>query len=108
MIEVWCEGTKCGISRRELLTAGSRGIMARFTLAGELAALDVVTCWRAGRTRVEVPIAGTGAVVEVPADVLATPGDVVEVGAYGAGPHRLIPTVWAELGTVRSGTGDWR
>ena len=104
MIEIRACATSCEITRTQLLTVGSRGIKARFTIVGELAGLDLTACWRAGRTRFEVPISGDGAVTEVPAGLLTTPGDMVEVGVYGAGPHRRIPTVWAKVGEVRRGT----
>lgn len=108
MIEVEARGADCTVTRDEVITAGSRGVMARFALGSEFDGMETFACFRAEGVRDWVRIAGDGAVCEVPPHLMAFPGDVLEVGLFGARGGRRIATAWATVGTVLHGTGDDR
>lgn len=55
----------------------------------------------------DVTLMDTGDEIELPPEVVAVPGTVVQIGVIGIGENgtAMIPTIWAELGPVKPAPG---
>ena len=87
----------------EKITTGSVGIEVRFDLSAEFEDLAAIAVFEAAGVSADVVL--TGDSCTVPAGVLETPFVPLRIGVYArdGGGTVVIPTVWAEAGTIRPG-----
>ena len=88
------------------ITTSSVGIPVRLSLAPEFAGLAKTIVFRAGDVSADIVLVGDATETEVPVDVLTTPGVCLTIGVYAADGDGaiVIPTVWANVGTIVTGT----
>lgn len=84
------------------ITSGSAGVPIVFRFSPEWDGLQKTAVFR-GAASADVVLDGD--VATVPAAVLSAPGAVLRVGVWGADADSvvIIPTVWAEVGTIVPG-----
>ena len=87
----------------EKITTGSVGIEVKFDLSTEFEGLAAIAVFEAAGVSADVVL--TGDSCTVPAGVLETPFVPLRIGVYArdGGGSVVIPTVWAEAGTIRPG-----
>ena len=108
MIQITVEGRRASVSNKELLTSGSAGIEAQFTLdeAWELAPARTAV-FRVGDdgNKYDVPLDNSLTCV-VPPECLTVPEEVLFIGIYGGNGAGtiIIPTIWVSAGVIRPGT----
>lgn len=104
-IHITVDGTDAHVTALTPLTAGMVGATARFTFTG--------TAWE-GLTKIAVFRCGgvsrdsadwDGQVCTIPRECLATAGEPLLLGVYGANSDGtvVIPTVYADCGVIRPG-----
>jgi len=108
MIQITVEGRRASVSNKELLTSGSAGIEAQFTLdeAWELAPARTAV-FRVGDdgNKYDVPLDNSLTCV-VPPECLTVSDEVLFIGIYGGNGSGtiIIPTIWVSAGVIRPGT----
>ena len=108
MIQITVEGRRASASNKELLTSGSAGIEAQFTLdeAWELAPARTAV-FRVGDdgNKYDVPLDNTLTCV-VPPECLTVSDEVLFIGIYGGNGSGtiIIPTIWVSAGVIKPGT----
>ena len=87
------------------LTTDSVGLVARLCLSENFDGLAVTVCFKAGDVAADVPILD-GTEITVPSQCFAAEGEVLYAGVYASNAEGtiVIPTVWAQCGTIRKGT----
>lgn len=109
MIQLNYYGRSVARVTSELMTAGSVGIQVALRFDEAWDGLTKVACFRGAGKTVDVALSGTGTgtldPINIPAEVMAKAGARVELGVYGTNGEGtvVIPTVWAQLGTVKAG-----
>lgn len=104
MIEIIAEARKAWASEKEKITTGSKGIKIHFTFTEEWDGLQKIAVFRAYDSCIDIPVDESETVL-IPIDVLHHSGVKVFVGIYGTDTagNIIIPTVYAELGTIYEG-----
>ena len=94
------------VRQREQVTSGSVNVYrAHFEFSSDWDGLDRAAVFRCGGMSVPVLLDDTGECV-IPWEVLRKPGLRLEAGVYGSrGGEIVLPTVWANLGTILTGAG---
>lgn len=89
----------------DAITTSSVGIPVQLNLAPEFNGLAKTVVFRAGDVSVDIALVGDATETEVPVDVLTTPGVYLAIGVYAADGNGtiVIPTVWANAGTIARG-----
>lgn len=106
MFLLHAEKNKVAVLEREPVTSGSVNVYeVRFSFSEEWDGLTKTAVFRAGDKSVSVMLDGTGeAGCTLPWEVLTVPGLRLEAGVYGTrGAEVVLPTVWADLGYIRTG-----
>lgn len=107
MVQITCSKAAAIAQGRELLTAHmSRIVAISFDFSPEWAGLSKTAVFTDGVTTVDVLDSEwtDGVATHIPHEVLTTAGRRVRVGVYGTdGENVVLPTVWADLGTVLRG-----
>lgn len=106
MFQLSAEKTRLALLEREDVTSGSVNVYeVRFSFSEEWYGLTKTAVFRAGDKSVSVMLDGTGeAGCTLPWEVLTVPGLRLEAGVYGTrGEEVVLPTVWADLGYIRTG-----
>lgn len=105
MIELYAEGKRLRVVKRQLLTSGSVGVdYVQFGFSQEWAGITPTAVFQAGETRVNMLLDESGVCV-LPWEVLTEPGKLLRVGVYGTqGEDVVLPTLWATIGPVSEGT----
>lgn len=107
MVQIHCSKAAAVAHGRELLTVGmSRAVEVGFDFSPEWAGLSKTAVFTDGVVTVDVLESEwtDGVATHIPHEVLTTAGRRVRVGIYGTDGERVVlPTVWAELGTVLPG-----
>lgn len=105
MFELYAEKNQLEVRRREPVTSGSVNVYpVRFGFSEDWAGLEKAAVFRAGEKTISILLDETGECV-VPWEVLAVPGRRLEAGVYGTrGTEVVLPTVWADLGYIETGT----
>lgn len=107
MFELYAEKNQLKVRRREPVTSGSVNVYpVRFRFSEDWAGLEKTAVFRAVERSVSVLLDETGEVeCVVPWEALAVPGRRLEAGVYGTrGTEVVLPTVWADLGYIETGT----
>lgn len=106
MFQLSAEKTRLALLEREPVTSGSVNVYEfRFSFSEEWDGLTKTAVFRAGDKSVSLLLDGTGeAGCTLPWEVLMVPGLRLEAGVYGTrGEEVVLPTVWADLGYIRTG-----
>lgn len=103
MIHLIATGRAVRVTVTEPLTTGSVGMPVEVELSNAFDGLAAWLVWDSGHKQADVALAGGP--VTVPPQVLRVAGETLKVGVYAcnAAGDKVIPTVWAECGTVRQG-----
>lgn len=104
MFILYANKTKLAVRQREPTTSGLVNVYkARFEFSPDWEGLTRTAVFRAGGESRSVPLDESGT-CEVPREVLAKSGVILQAGAYGTrGSEIVLPTIWADLGTVQVG-----
>lgn len=104
MFDLCADKNRLTVLRREPVASGSvNAHTVRFSFSAEWEKLAKTAVFRAGERTVSVILNGAGEAV-IPWEVLTVPGQRLEVGVYGTrGAEAVLPTVWADLGYIRTG-----
>ena len=108
MIQITVEGRRASVSNKELLTSGSAGIEAQFTLDEAWGLAPARTAvFRVGDDgdKYDVPLDNSLTCV-VPPECLTVSEEVLFIGIYGGNGSGtiIIPTIWVSAGVIRPGT----
>lgn len=103
MIVFQATGRRATARATEPVTTGSVGIPVEVELSADFDGLQAVMVFSCGHTHADVALMGDA--VEVPAQLLRVAGQHLHVGVYAtlADGTVVIPTVWANAGTVQQG-----
>jgi len=103
MLHLQANGRAAYVSTDEPITTDSVGMPVEVELDADFDGLSAVVCFRAGEATADVAMLGDP--VTVPAQCLTEVGVPLHVGVYArnAAGDVVIPTVWANCGTVRQG-----
>lgn len=104
MFELYADKNRLTLRERETMTSGSVNVyQVRFRFSEDWEGLSRTACFRAGKEHVSVLLDESGQCA-VPWETLWAPGVTLLAGVYGARDGEVVlPTVWAELGTVLAG-----
>lgn len=104
MFVLYANKNQLMVREKEPVTSGSvKAYTARFEFSPDWDGLTRTAVFRAGAESQSVPLEDTNT-CEVPSEVLVRPGVLLQVGVCGAkGEEEILPTVWADLGTVFKG-----
>ena len=105
MFRLYADRTWLRLEQRERLTSGSVNVnQVEFTFSADWEGLTKTAVFRAGELTRELRLDGTARCV-IPWEVLKVPGVQVCAGVYGSasGGEVVLPSVWAQLGTVLEG-----
>lgn len=112
MFELYADKNKLAVRRREPVTSGSVNVYSiRFVFSAEWQGLRKTAVFRAGGKSASVLLDDTGEAgcVIIPWEVLTMPGRRLEAGVYGVrGGKVVLPTVWTDLGYIRTGAAPGR
>lgn len=102
MIQLKATGRLLSVESVEPLTTGSVGIPVELELSDDFDGLTAYLCFRAGDVTAECEVSDQ---MTVPPQVLASKGVTLNAGVYAEDSEgtTVIPTVWASVGTVRTG-----
>ena len=103
MIELICDKNRAFFRETEKLTSGSIGVTINFVFSPEWDDLLKTAVFEAGDVKNDVIL--TSKSCEIPPEVLAIPGKQLLVGVFGelADKTLVIPTIYAEAGTIKPG-----
>ena len=103
MLHLQANGRAAYVSTDEPITTDSVGMPVEVELDADFDGLSAVVCFKAGEATADVAVLGDP--VTVPAQCLTEVGVPLHVGVYArnAAGDVVIPTVWANCGTVRQG-----
>ena len=104
MLHLQANGRAAYVTTDEPITTDSVGMPVEVELDADFDGLSAVVCFKAGEAAADVAMLGEP--VTVPAQCLTEVGVPLHVGVYArnAAGDVVIPTVWANCGTVRQGT----
>lgn len=104
MIQLIVTGRKPSVTVTDPLTTSSVGMPVEVELDADFDGLTAVVCFKAGEAAADVAMLGNP--VTVPAQCLTEAGVPLHVGVYARNGEGtvVIPTVWANCGTIRQGT----
>lgn len=103
MFDLYADKTALHLCRREPLTSGSVNVYrARFRLSAEWEGLRAAAVFRVGSHTVSALLEDGECLI--PWELLEEPGRPLFAGVYGVrGDEVVLPTVWANLGTILEG-----
>ncbi|MDY4488784.1 MAG: hypothetical protein SPE18_12155, partial [Candidatus Limivicinus sp.] len=103
MIELVCDKNRAFFRETEKLTSGSIGVTINFVFSPEWDGLLKTAVFEAGDVKNDVVL--TADSCEIPPDVLACTDKRLFVGVFGelADKTLVIPTIYAEAGTIKPG-----
>lgn len=92
------------VRKREQVTSGSvNAYQVKFDFSSEWDGLRRIAVFQAGGTEKSVELDGAG-ICSVPWEVLVEPGWKLMAGVHGfRGDKLVLPTEWADLGTIKEG-----
>ena len=104
MFILYADKNKLTLRQREPVTSGSANVYpVCFEFSGEWDGLERVAVFKSGGETVRVLLDGSGQCV-IPWEVLQKPMLPLEAGVCGTyGGDTVLPTVWANLGTILPG-----
>ena len=105
MFKLYAKKNELTVKQREQLTSGSVNVNeAEFTFSPDWEGLTLTAVFRAGELTRELRLDDTARCV-IPWEVLKASEVPVYAGVYGSanGGEIVLPTVWAQLGTVLEG-----
>lgn len=104
VFELYAEKNQLCVRQREPVTSGSVNAYAvRFSFSGDWDGLSRTVVFWAGDKTVSVALDESGETT-IPWETMAAPGVRLYAGVYGTrGTEMVLPTVWADLGYIRSG-----
>lgn len=105
MFKLYAKKNELTVKQREQLTSGSVNVnQVEFTFSADWEGLTKTAVFRAGELTRELQMDATSVCV-IPWEVLKVSGVSVCAGIYGSasGGEIVLPTVWAQLGTVLEG-----
>lgn len=105
MFKLYAKKNELTVKQREQLTSGSVNVNeVEFTFSADWEGLTKTAVFRAGELTRELQLDSTARCV-IPWEVLKASGVPVYAGVYGSasGGEIVLPTVWAQLGTVLEG-----
>ncbi len=107
MFQLYAEKNQLRVRQREPVTSGSVNVYeVGFGFSPEWDGLSKTAVFRCGDVSVSMLLGEIGACA-VPWEVLEDPGRRLYAGVYGTrGGELVLPTVWAELGTVLEGASS--
>ena len=103
MIQITCKGNSAICTRTERLTSGMVGLQCKFEFDGAWDGLAKMAVFTAGNEKRDVLL--TGAICDVPPEVMRKPGYQLVIGVYGtnADGTLVIPTCYAMCGGIGPG-----
>lgn len=101
MITIEVQSTRAVIRSQEPLTVGLRGAKVHFNFGQDWENLTKTAVFRQGERTVTLADVKQEAVI--PWEVLTVPGVPVQIGIYGIGEDKAIPTLWTTTQPVRPG-----
>ena len=101
MIKIEVQSTRAVIRSQEPLTVGLQGAKVQFSFGQDWKDLTKTAVFRQGE--VVRTVANVGQEATIPWEVLTVPGVPVEIGIYGIGQGKAIPTLWTTTQPVRPG-----
>lgn len=101
LITIEVQSTRAVIRSQEPLTVGLRGAKVHFNFGQDWENLTKTAVFRQGERTVTLADVKQEAVI--PWEVLTVPGVPVEIGIYGIGQGKAIPTLWTTTQPVRPG-----
>ena len=110
MFEIQIQNNKAWVLKRETLTRAGKNYEAQkvhLEFGDEWESLSKIAVFRALNLQLDVAV--TGETVDIPSAILENAGVSLCMGLYGvsAGGTVVIPTIWAELGTIQPGADPW-
>lgn len=104
MLHLQANGRAAYVTTDEPITTDSVGMPVEVELDADFDGLSAVVCFKAGEATADVAVLGDP--ITVPAQCLTEVGVPLHVGVYArnAAGDVVIPTVWANCGTIRQGT----
>lgn len=105
MFRVLCNANKAWVAEKDKLTQGSVGVRVALEFDEAWDELQKFCLFRAYNTDKAVPITSDDE-VQIPVQVLLTPGVHLFIGVYGTDLNGtiVIPTVYADLGMINEGS----
>lgn len=103
MILLDISGASAIVRKQDILTSGMVGAKVVFCFDEDWNNLAKTAVFRAGKVVKDAVVVDS--VSEIPHEVLAAPGVVLEIGVYGTADNGsvVIPTVWARTNTIKHG-----
>ena len=101
MIKIEVQSTRAVIRSQEPLTVGLQGAKVQFSFGQDWKDLTKTAVFRQGE--VVRTVANVGQEATIPWEVLTVPGVPVQIGIYGIGQGKAIPTLWTTTQPVRPG-----
>lgn len=107
MFVLYAEKNKISVRKKETITSGSVNVYtARFEFSDDWQGLTRKAVFKAGKESRTVLLDESGECA-VPWEVLASPGQQLMAGVFGAADETALPTTWALLGLILNGVpGD--
>lgn len=103
MFVLYAEKNKISVRKKETVTSGSVNVYtARFEFSEDWQGLTRRAVFKAGKESRTVLLDESGECV-IPWEVLASPGQQLMAGVFGAADETALPTEWALLGLIRRG-----
>ncbi len=105
MFVLYANKTQLSVRKREPVTSGSVNIYpARFEFSGDWDGLTRTAVFRSSADTYSVLLDLSGECI-IPWEVLTSHGRQLTAGVYGTRDNEIVlPTVWADLGTILEGT----
>jgi hypothetical protein len=101
LIKIEVQSTRAVIRSQEPLTVGLQGAKVQFSFGQDWKNLTKTAVFRQGE--VVRTVANVGQEATIPWEVLTVPGVPVQIGIYGIGQGKVIPTLWTTTQPVRPG-----
>lgn len=110
MFEITINSNKAWVLKRETLTRSGKNYEAQkvhLEFSEEWESLSKIAVFRALNLQLDVAV--TGEVIDIPPAILEKAGVNLFLGLYGvaSGGALVIPTIWADLGTIQPGADPW-
>lgn len=107
MFILYADKNKLSVREREPVTNGSAGVYTvRFEFSPDWQGLTTKAVFRGSGKTLTVLLDDNGACI-APWEVLTAPGQPLMTGVFGTLDESVLPTIWANLGTVLEGVpGD--
>lgn len=110
MFEISINSNKAWVLHRETLTRVGKNYEAQkvhLEFSDEWESLSKIAVFRALNLQLDVAV--TGEIIDIPPAILEKAGVNLCLGLYGvaSGGALVIPTIWADLGTIQPGADPW-